>query len=184
MKEYPVINTLRFTLCGFTLDDAKEVQHLAGDKDVASTTLRIPHPYLDGMAEEWISKHQAEFHAERSVTFAIRKKNSESQLIGAIGLELHPEHEKAELGYWIGKPYWGQGYATEAAEAVLRYGFESLHLNRIEAYHFTRNLASGRVLQKIGMVHEGHLRQGIKKWGVFEDGELYAILKSDFKTYS
>ena len=84
---------------------------------------------------------------------------------------------RAELGYWIGKPYWGQGYCTEAARATLDFGFEQLGLNRIFAHHFARNPASGRVMQKIGMTREGRLRQHVKKWDAFEDLELYGILK-------
>jgi [ribosomal protein S5]-alanine N-acetyltransferase len=85
------------------------------------------------------------------------------------------------LGYWIGKPYWGRGFCTEAARAVLRYAFTELGLNRVHAYHFHHNPASGRVLQKIGMTHEGLLRQHVKKWGQFIDNELYSILRSEFE---
>ena len=79
-----------------------------------------------------------------------------------------------------GRLYWEQGYCTEAAEAVLRYGFEVLGLNRIESRHFKRNPASGRVMQKIDMKHEGLLRQAYKKWGKYEDWEIYAILKDEY----
>jgi [ribosomal protein S5]-alanine N-acetyltransferase len=80
----------------------------------------------------------------------------------------------------VGRDWWGQGYATEAARAVLRYGFEELKLNRIYAHHMTKNPASGRVLEKIGMQREGCLRQMIRKWGVLEDVVLYAILRQDW----
>ena len=88
--------------------------------------------------------------------------------------------ERAELGYWVGKPFWGQGYCTEAAQAVIAYGFQTLGLNRIQAHHFGRNPASGRVMQKLGMRYEGLERQYHKKWGQFEDGLGYAILREDF----
>ena len=77
------------------------------------------------------------------------------------------------MGYWIGKPYWNQGFGTEAALAILRYAFEQLGLNRVYAAHFRRNPASGRIMQKIGMTYEGRLRQHVKKWGDFEDMEYY-----------
>jgi acetylornithine deacetylase/succinyl-diaminopimelate desuccinylase-like protein len=92
----------------------------------------------------------------------------------------HPDHDRAEIGYWIGKPYWGRGYATEAAAAVLSYGFGALNLHRMHAYHYSRNPASGRVLQKIGMSHEGRAPGHIKKWGTHEDCELYGILRADW----
>ena len=80
----------------------------------------------------------------------------------------------------MGKDWWGQGYATEAARAVLRYGFEELKLNRIYAHHMTKNPASGRVLAKIGMRREGLHRQAMRKWDVFEDVVVYAMLQQDW----
>jgi RimJ/RimL family protein N-acetyltransferase len=160
------------------LSDAPEVQRLAGDRDVASTTLRIPHPYADGMAEEWIGTHAAKFERGEGLSLAITFRSS-GDLVGAVGLEISKEHARAELGYWIGKEFWGRGLATEAARAIINYGFESLGLNRIHAQHQTRNPASGRVMAKLGMRHEGTLRRHIQKWGTFEDVEVCGILRSD-----
>ena len=165
------------------LADAPDIQRLAGDRDIAATTLRIPHPYEDGMAEEWISSRQAVFDAGEGVDFAIVGR-SDNSFIGSIGLMLSQPHDSAEMGYWIGKPYWNQGYGAEAAGAVLQYGFEQLGLNRVYAAHYSRNPASGRIMQKIGMTYEGCLRQHVKKWGRFEDMEYYGILKSEYPTRS
>ena len=100
--------------------------------------------------------------------------------MGCIGLrDIDRTHLQAELGYWIGVPYWGQGFATEAARAVVGYGFEMLGLNRIYAHHMTRNPSSGRVLERIGMRREGVLRERVLKWGRFEDVVIYAVLRSD-----
>jgi RimJ/RimL family protein N-acetyltransferase len=133
------------------------------------------------MAEEWITTHQEKFERGEGVTFAITLR-SDGVLIGAIGLGVHQPHDRAELGYWIGKPHWGRGYCTEAARAVLHYGFTVLGLNRIHASHFGRNPASGRVMEKIGMKYEGCSRQHVKKWGVYEDLRRYAILKAEYET--
>jgi len=178
MTSQPTLFSERLLLRPFTLADAPDVQRLAGDRAIAYTTQNIPHPYEDGMAETWIGSHREQFEKGQFVTFAIAL--GDGTLIGAIGLHLHQAHERAELGYWIGKPYWGQGYCTEAAQAVLQYGFETLGLNRIHARHLTRNPASGRVMFKIGMRHEGSLRQHAKKWGVFEDIEVYGILRDEY----
>jgi ribosomal-protein-alanine N-acetyltransferase len=183
MTENPTLETERLILRPFTLADAPEVQRLVGNRDIASTTINIPHPYEDGMAEEWIRAQEHKFERGESVDFAI-VHSKQGLLIGAIGLMLASDHDRGEIGYWIGKPYWNQGYCTEAASAVLRYGFETLGLNRIYATHFTRNPGSGRVMQKIGMKHEGHLRQHAKKWGNYEDFETYAILRSDYVAVS
>jgi len=102
------------------------------------------------------------------------------EIAGTIGLMMKPEHDKAEIGYWIGVPYWNCGYATEAAKAVIDYGFTEWNLNRIDAGHFDRNPSSGRVMQKLGMQYEGKLRQSIKKWDEYLDVEYYAILRSDW----
>lgn len=99
-----------------------------------------------------------------------------------MGLILDSENNCAELGYWIGKPYWGRGYCTEAARAIVRYGFDDLHLHRIHSSHFASNPASGRVMQKIGMTREGCLRQHIRKWGQWEDVVLYGILRSQWQS--
>jgi RimJ/RimL family protein N-acetyltransferase len=98
------------------------VQLLAGDRAVAATTKNIPHPYEDGMAKTWISLHQERFDKGEDVVFAIVLKAG-GELIGAIGLVLKLNQENAELGYWIGKPFWGQGYCTEAGRGVLKYAF-------------------------------------------------------------
>jgi RimJ/RimL family protein N-acetyltransferase len=101
------------------------------------------------------------------------------ELFGAVGLQIEPGHALGELGYWIGVPYWGRGYATEAARALMRYGYSRLGLHRIQARHFLRNPASGRVMEKLGMSREGVLRQSVRKWGRFEDVVLYARLAED-----
>ena len=107
---------------------------------------------------------------------------ADGQLIGTVGLrEINPEHCHAEMGFWIGVDWWGNGYATETARVVLRYGFAELKLNRIYAQHMVRNPAAGRVLEKIGMKPEGLLRQTVRKWGVFENVVLMAILRDDWR---
>ena len=78
-------------------------------------------------------------------------------------------------------PYWNRGYATEAARAMLTFGFEVLELNRIFAEYYARNPASGRVMQKIGMTHEGMLRQHMFKDDRFEDSVVYGILRSEWE---
>lgn len=162
------------------LSDAPRVQQLAGDKAIAATTSLIPHPYPDGEAERWISAHAASFAAGASARFAITRRD-DHLLIGAIGLEIHPKHNRAEVGYWVGQEYWGQGYATEALRAILTYGF-SLGLHRIWAEHFAHNPASGRVMQKVGMSHEGTLRHHMVKWDQAVDCEVYGILSSEFSS--
>ena len=178
-KKRPSLETERLILRPFELSDAPRVKLLAGDHDIAVMTLNVPHPYEEGLAEKWIGCHPERFEKGQEAVFAITLKAG-GELIGAVGLILDLDHERAELGYWIGKPYWGHGYCTEAVRVVLRYGFMAFRLNRVHASHFQHNPASGRVMQKLGMKYEGRLRQHVKKWGQFVDNELYSILRSEF----
>ena len=154
------------------MSDAPDIQRLAGDKDVASTTKGIKHPYEDGMAEEWITSCQRQADSRELVHFAITV-DPDDVLIGVA--TLHLEGKGAELSYWIGKPFWNQGYASEAAKAVVEYGFSELALDRIYAAHFTRNPASGRVLVNAGMHYEGSQLGPTIKWGNMEQLELYGV---------
>lgn len=178
MEEYPTIQTERLLLRPFSKVDALAVQRLAGEKDVASTTLNIPHPYPDGLAEQWIATHREGSERGESLAFAIVRR-ADDVLIGTMSLQINRRHARAELAYWVGKPYWNSGYCTEAARAIVRYGFETLGLERVFARHLTRNPASGRVMQKVGMVYEGRLRKHVRKWGQFEDLELYGMLREE-----
>lgn len=180
MKKIPTLTSNRLILRPFALTDAKDVQRLVGDRAIAETTLNIPHPYENGMAEEWISIHAKNFDEDKLLNLAITIKDT-NELIGAIGLVVKMEFDRAEVGYWIGKPFWGKGYCTEAAFTLLHYGFSVMQLNRIYSTHFIENPASGRVMEKLGMKKEGILRQHIKKWGVFHDIVEYGILKNEFQ---
>jgi RimJ/RimL family protein N-acetyltransferase len=180
MSKRPTLTTARLKLRPFQLTDAEQVVRLAGAREVADTTLHIPHPYREEDALDWITSQEIAFDRGDAVTFAIERKQ-DGQLLGAIGLHSNRDHRYAEMGYWIGGPYWNQGYCTEAAGRSLQYAFEKLGLHRVQARHFSRNQASGRVMQKIGMQREGTLRQAVLKWDRFEDLELYSILKSEWE---
>jgi [ribosomal protein S5]-alanine N-acetyltransferase len=175
----PTIRTARLLLGAFEPGDATELQRLAGEREIADTTLTIPHPYEMDHALAWIGNQRKESARGRAENFAIRL-SAGSSIIGCAGLrDIDAEHLQAELGFWIGRDWWGHRYAREAASAVIRFGFETLRLNRICAHHMLRNPAAGKVLQHIGMQREGLLRQRVRKWGIYEDVILYAILRDD-----
>jgi len=179
MNNRPTLQTDRLILRPFVLEDSKEVQRLAGDSRIAATTLTIPHPYKDGMAGEWISTHEIDFKENRQITFAITDKTDNS-LVGSISIRLVSKHNNAEMGYWVGVPFWGKGYCTEAAAAVVKYAFETLELNKVYAHFMTSNPSSGRVMEKIGMASEGLLRQHVDNGGKYEDLKIFGICKSDY----
>jgi RimJ/RimL family protein N-acetyltransferase len=169
------IKTARLDLTTFAESDIRELVPLIGAREVAETTLRIPYPYEERHAREFLLSEIK----ENELRLIIRLR-SDGRLCGGIGLHPDSEPQQAELGYWIGVPFWGNGYATEAGRAVLGSGFKQLKFNRIFAAHFAGNEASGRVLQKIGMRYEGCMRQAVVKSGKFIDVERYAILRENY----
>lgn len=179
MAEQPTLETERLRLRPFAVGDASTVQLLAGEREIAATTINIPFPYADGMAESWITGHPELWRNGTGMICAIDSK-AEVRLIGAVGLRIELAQRRAELGYWIGRYWWGHGYATEASRALVGWAFERLGLQRVFARHFGSNPALGRVLEKIGMRREGVLRRHIIKWGRFEDIVVYGVLADEF----
>jgi RimJ/RimL family protein N-acetyltransferase len=179
--QQPTLETERLVLRPFSPDDAPDLARLAGRREIADTTISIPHPYSEEQARQWITSNADPHTLARFVLLGVESK-SEATLVGSIGLrDVEVEHAQAEMGFWIAVECWGKGYATEAARAVLAFGFEQLALNRIYAHHMVRNPASGAVLARIGMKQEGLLRQRVRKWGRFEDVVLMAILHEEWR---
>lgn len=174
------LRTARLLLRSFERGDVPAIMRLAGANEIAATTANIPHPYTEDDAWNFLAKANEDFRAGRSVSLAISILPGR-ELCGAVGLNLAEAHKRAELGYWIGVPFWGRGFATEAASAAVVFGFDTLRLHRIYASHFVGNTASQRVLEKIGMRHEGRSRQHIQKWDRFVELENYGILAEEFR---
>jgi len=180
MSAFPSITTERLHLRAFRDADAVDVQRLAGDRRIAATTAHVPHPYPDGVAEAWIATHEAAWELGRGLALAITARETD-ELIGAIGLTINPEQKSAEMGYWIGVPFWGQGICTEAACGLIDFAFTTLPVDRVHAHHFARNVASGRVMEKAGMTFEGLRVDVIEKWGRREDAKFYGISRAEWE---
>jgi RimJ/RimL family protein N-acetyltransferase len=172
----PTIRTKRLLLRPLQLSDGFDVRRMAGNSKVAENTLYMPFPYPEGIAEEWIATHAREYADKKQLVLGITLRNSHT-LVGCIGLTLKADIENAELGYWIGLEFWNQGYATEAAAAVVDFGFNSLNLHKIYAYYFAGNEASGSVMAKIGMEKEGYLKEHVRHWGQYKDLYIFGIIK-------
>lgn len=179
MLEMPLLVTERLRLRPFDASDGAAVEQLAGAREVADTTLTIPHPYPAGGGTAWIATHASAWERGEQLSLAICARTAPQQILGAIGLHMSTTHRHGEIGYWVGVDAWGNGYATEAARAVVSYAFSQLGLRRVQGRHFTRNAASGRVMQKLGMQFEGVHRSAYLRWGRFEDVAVYAVLASD-----
>jgi len=171
----PVLETDRLLLRPFTLDDADDVHRLAGDFDVARTVRNIPHPYTREMAVEWISSHGRNLDEGERLVYAVTDRLT-GCFYGAINLIPIDKHQ-AGLGYWIGRPYWGNGICTEAAAALLEFAFGELHLSRVIAEHLATNKASGKVMLKNGMLHIGY-REGSWRDGTIVRIETYEKLNN------
>jgi RimJ/RimL family protein N-acetyltransferase len=176
----PTLRTRRLVLRPFRADEGPRVDELAGDRAIADTTANVPHPYPAGGGQAFIATHAPRWAAGEDAVFAMALAETD-ETIGVISLQVNPVGNLAVLGYWLGHAYWNNGYTTEAARAVIDFGFERMGLNRIEATYLMRNPASGRVMEKAGMTLEGVMRQAMRKWGVYEDVGMQSILRSDWE---
>lgn len=170
----PRLATARLVLDAFTLDDVPALVELAGHPEIYATTLLIEHPYKPEHAQNWIASHLPVFLKGERVNFAVR---GNGKLIGSVSLHVNRLCDRGTFGYWIGRPYWNQGYATEALRALFTHGFQQYALEKIEAEHFASNDASGRVMQKVGMTREGLRPRHFKKDGKYIDAVLYGITR-------
>lgn len=148
------------------------------DPDIFNNTLKIPYPYTEKDADNWI-KHAEDkkYKDDLFCNFAIRDKKM--NLMGGIGFHMKygPESHKDEIGYWLAKKYWNNGIMTEVVRGFCDYGFNSINLVRIEAHLFEYNLSSARVLEKCGFKKEGILKKYYNKNGQIIDSILYALVK-------
>ena len=111
-------------------------------------TANVPHPYLDGMAEQWIASHAISWTANTAIVYAITR-SEDGCLLGTVSLTEIAD-QRANLGYWIGVPFWGQGYCTEAAAALRDFAFQHRGLRQLYARHLRHNTASANVIKKCG----------------------------------
>lgn len=156
----------RLQFRAFEAADAPRVAEMAGDYDVASMTGRIPYPYTIVAADQWIAGIEADGDFVRAVLH-------EGRLVGAVGLVADGEH-RAEIGYWIGKAYWGRGFATEAARALVHHAFGALGYRWLTCGHFVDNTASARVIAKLGFTRTGGGHLYCQARGVEAEVVLYA----------
>jgi RimJ/RimL family protein N-acetyltransferase len=150
IDQLEAITTMRLRLREPRANDAQRLGALANDFDVARMTTNIPHPYALADADAFLARMMA-LDAAREALFAI--DHAEEGLIGVLGF--HPTGPAPEVGYWIGRPYWGQGYATEALTAALGWAGRAWGKRWVVAGHFADNPASGRVLTKAGFLYTG-----------------------------
>lgn len=169
------LTTERLLLNQPNLQDIPRLLEIMKNPVYSQNMTNIPYPYTETSATFWVNLALEGLEIGDKYIFAIRLKGS-STIIGGVGLGIDKANNKAEMGYWLDEQYWNKGYITEAAQALVHYGFETLLLKRIFASHFTHNEASGKIMQKIGMEQEGVLKAYTLKDGEYLDHVLYAIV--------
>lgn len=180
LKIHPRITTENLRLRPFVADDAEEFAILAGMPEIADTMLEWPFPFSPANARSTIAAQATMYQAGRAIHLAIERRERPG-LVGGIELgALDNPHQCADLRFWVAEEESRHGFATEAARALLRFGFKDLRLHRIDAMHLVRAEAAGAVLRKIGMQQEGILRGRVRKAGRFEDVALCAVLAGEW----
>ena len=148
----PVLLSERLVLRAPHNDDIDALAHLANNANVATMVSRMPHPYTTADAADFVRRAKAGTIGK--CVYAITKADN-GAFLGCCGIEPHPDGKTAELGYWLGEPYWNQGYATEAAQALTDMAFRTRDIDQIDARCRVMNLASRRVIQKCGFQFQG-----------------------------
>lgn len=178
----PILLTRRLELRPLKMADAESIYLWSRDPDVARYVLWEPHRSIIE-SREYIRYIRGLYRRHLPSSWGITVPGADSiGVIGTIGIMgWNPEYRTCEIGYSLGRDFWGKGIMTEAAGEVIRSLFEDLNVYRIEAQHDVRNPASGRVLEKCGMKQEGVLRGRVFNKGEHIDVAMWAVLKPDYQ---
>ncbi len=175
----PDLRTPRLRLRKLTMRDAPDIYRYSRDPEVARHVLWDAHRSI-GDSRAYLRYMLRKYRTHECASWGIELLET-GHIIGTIGfMWVQEDNAAAEVGYSLAREYWGRGLMTEALRAVLQYGFDHMQLNRIEAQHETTNPASGAVMRKCHMQHEGTLRSRLFNKGRYVDVELYAILRKDY----
>ncbi len=178
MGPFP-IETDRLLLREFRLEDHPAIHAYASDREVTLHTSWGPNDFetTRTVLRLWLSEQEQ--WPRNSIPLGIELR-SEGNLIGSTGFS-SIEEGTGVFGFVLHKHYWGFGIATEAAQAVVRFGFEQLGLHRVVAECFVEQVASARIFEKLGMRREGHFRKNALKAGIWRDTYLYAVLNEEWR---
>ncbi len=164
---------MNITIRPVSISDMENIAQLADDIDIARMTACLPSPYTLQNAQEWLEGLSGRPNEH---VFAVCGES----FMGVVGLTCEPDHDRAELGYWIGRPYWGKGIATAAVRLAIDYAFCELNFRRVYAYCFAANAASRCVLEKCSLQYEGCLRQHFVRMGAAHDLLCFGLLREEY----
>jgi [ribosomal protein S5]-alanine N-acetyltransferase len=180
LKDLPTLETERLILRKMTLDDAEAIFEYASDPEVSRYVIWETHRSIEdsrAFLELVVHKYESGDEPDWGIVY-----KGDHRLVGACGIvSWEPDHGRAEVGYALSRDYWGRGLMAEAVRAMIRFGFERMGLNRIEARCITENTASAKVMEKAGLIYEGTLRQREYIKGAYRDMKIYSILSSEFR---
>jgi ribosomal-protein-alanine N-acetyltransferase len=179
LADLPTIETERLLLRKITLNDASDMFEYASNPEVSEYTMWSTHVSLEDT--KYFLKSLTKMYKRRElVDWGIVHK-AEKKFIGTCGfVEWSMTHNRAEIGYALSGRYWGEGYMSEAVNAIIEFGFREMLLNRIMGRCEVNNIASARVMEKVGMQLEGILRQQLFVKGRYWDLKFYSILREEF----
>jgi ribosomal-protein-alanine N-acetyltransferase len=179
LQEVPELKTERLILRKFSFEDADDVFEYSSDPKVNSFMPWEVHKSIDETIE-FFNKSEQLFKTSDCIDWGIELKN-ERKIIGGISIrEWNDQNMCADVGYVLSKKYWGKGYTTEALKEVIKFGFENLNANRIEAHCDEDNIASYKVMEKAGMKYEGTLRRKVLVKNKFVNMKFYSILRTEY----
>lgn len=182
IKKIPELIGKRITLRRLRFSDSKDIYHNIKDRKVVRWLLNIPYPYTLKSAAKFVRKTRCDARKKKTYAFGIALKK-ENRIIGVITLsKFDYKNRGAEIGYWIGKRYWGQGIMSEAARLIVKFSFRKLKLHKIYASLFEENIASRRVLKKAGFKLEGKIRESRFRYRRWRNEVRYGILNSEYKS--
>lgn len=175
--KFPIIDGQIVKLRELLIGDANNISSLM-TYNVSKSLWEVPYPYTLDNALNFIDSSHKEFRSFKTVNFAILyKKNPEPNgLVGIIGLKnINIDERKANLGYWIGESFWGNGIASESVKLVINYAFSVLRLEEVYAYVYSQNKPSMRVLEKNGMTKVGEVNEYSKKLDTYQNTIKFLI---------
>jgi [ribosomal protein S5]-alanine N-acetyltransferase len=180
-EKFPLLKTERLILRQLTLDDIDAVYTIRSDYEVTRLNIGAAYTSIE-QARTLIESILDNYQRENELRWGVTLKDSDNTVIGMCGYNYWARHDfRGSVGYDLARAYWGQGIMSEAVRVVIRFGFEHMGLNRIEADASVENEASIRILEKLGFHHEGIEREQYFEGSEFHDLMLFSLLRRDYK---
>ena len=177
-NNFPTLETERLILRKLRLEDAKDVFEYASDPEVSKYVTWEPHRSIEDSINLIKFTHEYYERKEGIIWGIVYKENN--KVIGTCDISPVTKHFRSEIAYALARNYLGKGLMTEAVKEVIRFGFERMNLNRIQAMCIPENIGSYRVMEKVGMKYEGLIREYLYIKGKFQDLKLYSILRIEY----